>query len=134
MRGERTVGRLLTRAFGALVLLIMCSGFAGVATVLVQHRVVSRLTDQVLPLQLANADLRAVLADAQRGLRGYLLSGDSSLLDSYHVAKNDYFLAGQQLRSLAAGADSASITEQITDADAWWAVAEQQQGAPPRST
>ena len=133
MRGDRTVGGLLTRAFGALVLLIVCSGLAGVGAAMLQHRTVRQLTEHVLPLQLANSDLRVVLADAQRGLRGYLLTGDSSLLDTYHVARSDYFLAGQEMHRLATGKENAAIFEQVSRADAWWRLAELQRTAVPRS-
>ena len=133
MRGDPSVARLLRRAFAALVVLIVCSGFAGVATVLVQHRNVSRLTEHVLPLQLANADLRAVLYDAQRGLRGYLLTGDSTLLDTYSAARRDYPKAGAVMRRLASNGETAFVTEQTNRADTWWVVAEQQRRAAPRS-
>ena len=82
MRRDRTVGRLLTRSFAVMVALIVCSGLAEMTTVLVQHRVVRELTTHVQPLELANAQLRTVLGDAQRGLRGYLLTGDGQVLDT----------------------------------------------------
>ncbi len=69
MRRDGSVGRLLTRAFAVLVLLIVCAGLAQMTTVVLQHRVVDQLSTHVQPLQLANAHLRTVLADAQRGLR-----------------------------------------------------------------
>ena len=55
MRRDGSVGRLLSRAFGALVLLIVCAGLAEMTTVLLQHRVVDQLSTHVQPLQLANA-------------------------------------------------------------------------------
>jgi two-component system phosphate regulon sensor histidine kinase PhoR len=133
MTGVRTVGRLLRRAFGVLVLLIVCSGFAGVGAATLQHRTARQLTEHVLPLQLANRSLRVVLADAQRGLRGYLLTGDSALLDTYHVARGEYVAAGTAMHQLADTAENAEVTDQIGRADAWWVVAERQRTAPPRS-
>ncbi|HET9517128.1 MAG TPA: ATP-binding protein [Actinoplanes sp.] len=133
MLADRTVARLLTRAFGALVLLIVCSGLAGVGTVMMQHATVQQLSEQVMPLQLANRGLRAVLADAQRGLRGYLLTGDPAMLDAYQRARTDYVLAGQAMNDLATDGERAHVADQIARADAWLAVAERQRTAVPRS-
>ncbi len=133
MRRDGSVGRLLTRAFGALVLLIVCAGLAGMTTVVLQHRVVDQLSTHVQPLQLANAHLRNVLADAQRGLRGYALTGDTQLLDTYHVARGTYAVASRDLRSLATDREVAVVDAQISRAVAWWALAEQQRLAAPRS-
>jgi len=133
MRRDGSVGRLLTRAFGVLVLLIVCAGVAQMTTMLVQHRTVDQLSTHLQPLQLANAHLRGVLADAQRGLRGYLITGDGQLLDSYHVARSAYPLAVQDARDLATGAERAAVDAQAARADAWWTLAEQQRQVPPRS-
>jgi two-component system phosphate regulon sensor histidine kinase PhoR len=134
MRRDPSVGRLLSRSFAVLVALIVCSGLAEMTTVLVQHRVVRELSTHVQPLELANARLRTVLGDAQRGLRGYLLTGDGQVLDTYHVARSDYVLAGQTLRELATGAgEGPAVEAQLSRADSWWVLAEQQRRAPPRS-
>ncbi|GAB2588112.1 hypothetical protein Aab01nite_49210 [Paractinoplanes abujensis] len=135
MRRDGSVGRLLSRAFAVLVALILGSGLAELAAVLVQHRAVQQLTGEVQPAQLANAGLRAVLTDAQRGLRGYLLTGDEQMLDTYYVARSDYTVAGDDLRRLSAGkhSDAAVAADQIGKADLWWAVAERQRLEPPRS-
>ena len=61
------------------------------------------------PLQLANAHLRNVLADAQRGLRGYALTGDTQLLDTYHAARGNYPVVGRELRSTATGKEIAVV-------------------------
>ncbi|MEV4639629.1 ATP-binding protein [Actinoplanes sp. NPDC049548] len=134
MRRDRSVGSLLTRAFGVLVALIVCSGVAQSTALVMQHRVVNELSTQVQPLELANAQLRGVLTDAQRGLRGYLLTGDGQLLDTYHVARSGYQLAGSRLRDLAHDRERDAVARQLAHADAWWIIAEQQRQAPPRST
>ena len=127
-----SVARLLTRAFGVLVALIVACGVAELTVVLVQRHTVTRLTDEVQPVRLANARLRAVLTDAQRGLRGYLLTGDGQLLDTYHVARSDYVLATRQLRDLADDLGD-PVDRQVLRADAWWRLAERQRLAAPRS-
>jgi two-component system phosphate regulon sensor histidine kinase PhoR len=133
MRRDPSVGRLLSRSFAVLVALIVCSGLAEMTTVLVQHRVVRELSTHVQPLELANAQLRTALADAQRGLRGYLLTGDAQLLDTYHVARGEYPEASLHLRDLATGSEERAVDSQLARADAWWALAELQRRAPPRS-
>ena len=133
MRRDPSVGRLLTRSFAVLVALIVCSGLAEMTAVLMQHRVVRELSTHVQPLELANARLRNVLGDAQRGLRGYLLAGDSQLLDTYYGARADYVVAGRDLLELATGEEQAAAESQLERADLWWALAEQQRRAPPRS-
>ena len=133
MRRDRSVGRLLTRAFGVLVGLIVLSGAAETTALIMQHRVVEELSTRVQPLELANSDLHSVLADAQRSLRGYLLTGDGQLLDTYYIAHSDYGLTSGKLRELARGEDDAAVGRQLRHADAWWTLAERQREAPPRS-
>ena len=133
MRGDGSVRRLLGRAFALLTLLILCAGLAEMAAVLLQHRVVDQLSTHVQPLQVANAHLRGVLADAQRGLRGYLLTGDGQMLDGYHVARSDYGMAVDDVEKLVGDRERGSVTTQLRHADEWWAVAERQRQAPPRS-
>ncbi|AGZ40585.1 multi-sensor signal transduction histidine kinase [Actinoplanes friuliensis DSM 7358] len=113
--------------------LIVCAGIAEMTAVLLQHRVVRELSTHVQPLELANAQLRSVLADAQRGLRGFSLTGDSQMLDTYHVARSDYSLVSGHLRTLADAQESQAVEDQLRGADAWFALAEQQRQARPRS-
>src|SRR5918998_4596729 len=117
MRRDGSVGRVLTRAFAALVLLIVCAGLAEMTTVLLQHRVVDQLSSHVQPLQLANAHVRNVLADAQRGLRGYALTGDTQLLDTYYTARGDYAVASRTLRSLSSARERPTVDAQVARAD-----------------
>ncbi|PRY21969.1 ATP-binding protein [Pseudosporangium ferrugineum] len=130
---DRSVGRLLTRAFGALVVLIVSCGAAETTALLMQHRVVDELSTHVQPLELTNSELRSLLADAQRGLRGYLLTGDGQLLDAYHEARSDYAVVGARLRGTASSRESGAVARQLARADAWWALAEEQRLAAPRS-
>ncbi len=133
MPRDWSVGRLVPRAFCALVVLITCSGLAETAAVLVQHRVVRQLTTHVQPLELANAHLRAVLTDAQRGLRGYLLTGDQQLLNGYLIAHSEYPLAVDDVRALATAGERPAVATQAVRADTWWSLAERQRQAEPRS-
>ncbi|GID29231.1 sensor histidine kinase [Paractinoplanes brasiliensis] len=133
MRRDGSVGRLLSRAFAVLVALIIGSGLVGLAAVLVQHRAVQQLTGEVQPSQLANAGLRSVLTDAQRGLRGYLLTGDERMLDTYHAARRDFTVAGDELRRRSQNRDADAAARQIDKANLWWVLAERERLEPPRS-
>jgi two-component system phosphate regulon sensor histidine kinase PhoR len=133
MRGDSSAGRLLTRAFAALVLLTVGSGVAEMTAVLVQHRVAGQLISHVQPLEVANAHLRGVLADAERGLRGYLLTGDRRLLDAYDLARSEYLVAVDDVRVVATGSEVTAVDAQQTRADAWWALADRQRQVPPLS-
>jgi two-component system, OmpR family, phosphate regulon sensor histidine kinase PhoR len=133
MRGDGSVRRLLGRAFALITLLILSAGLAEMVTVLIQHRVVNQLSMHVQPLQVANGHLRGVLADAQRSLRGYLLTGDGQLLDGYYVAKSDYAIAVVDIADLVTPREKAIVDAQVQHAGAWWRLAEQQRQAPPRS-
>ncbi|HEX8630315.1 MAG TPA: ATP-binding protein [Catenuloplanes sp.] len=133
MNAQATVVGMLTRTFGAMVLLIVLSGSAGIAASVLQHRSVQNLSDYVLPLRLANAQLRAVLADAQRGLRGYLLTADAQLLDTYRVAKRAYPATEAALRQLARAPERGAVELQSQRAQQWWVLAQQQRLSAPRS-
>jgi two-component system, OmpR family, phosphate regulon sensor histidine kinase PhoR len=133
MRREATVGQLLTRAFAVLVGLILCSGLIEMAAVLTQHRAVRQLTEQVQPLQLANAHLRGVLTDAQRSLRGYSLTGDQAMLGGYAAARGNYAVTMYELSALTTARDAEVLRRQRAGADAWWALADRQSRAAPRS-
>src|SRR5689334_3617347 len=102
MRRESSVGRLLTRAFAGLVVLVAGCGAVELGAVLVEHHAERELATEVQPLQRANADLRVVLTDAQAGLRGYTLTGDERMLDTYDVARSEYGLVGDELIRLGA--------------------------------
>ncbi|MEV7625042.1 ATP-binding protein [Actinoplanes sp. NPDC089786] len=132
MRGDGSVRRLLGRTFALLTLLILGAGLAEMVAVLLQHRVVDQLSTHVQPLQVANAHLRGVLADAQRSLRGYLLTGDGQMLDGYYVARSDYGKAVDDVETLVGDREQGGVTTQLRHADQWWAVAERQRRTPPR--
>ncbi|WP_179855049.1 ATP-binding protein [Paractinoplanes atraurantiacus] len=117
-----------------MVALVVGCGAVELAAVLVEHHAERQLVVEVQPLRLANAELRAMLAGAQAGLRGYSLTGDERMLDTYEIARSEYGLAGDELLRLGADRDSAAAASaQIDQADGWWAVAERQRQAPPGS-
>ena len=96
------VAGLLGRAFAALVVLIIMSGTAGIGASVFQLRSLRELSDHVVPLRLAATDFRAVMTDAQRSIRGYLLTGDVHFLAEYDEASAAYAPAVRRLQSLVA--------------------------------
>ncbi|GAB7047021.1 ATP-binding protein [Catenuloplanes indicus] len=129
-----SVGALLTRTFAALVVLIVISGAAGIAASEVQTRSVRELDEHVIPMRLANSELREVMTDAQRALRGYLLTADSRFLDGYDTAVQEFPDAAARLEGMVlTSAERVSVAIQLDQAEAWWALAAQQRLVPPRS-
>ncbi|WP_051798045.1 ATP-binding protein [Catenuloplanes japonicus] len=135
-RARRTgsVGQLLTRAFSVLFVLIVIAGAAGITATEVQVRSVRELDDHVFPMRLANAELRAVMTDAQRALRGYLLTADTRFMESYDAAVQDFPGLADRLDDLVLTlSESTAVVTQVDRAEAWWALADQQRLVPPRS-
>jgi signal transduction histidine kinase len=133
MRDDGSVSRLLSRAFGVLVALIVGAGLIELAVVLVQHNTVHQLTEKVQPLELANDHVADVVAGAQWAIRVYSVTGDRRTLELYDLARKGYAATVDDLRALGVGSDKAEVARQIALMDAWWAVAEQQRAATPRS-
>lgn len=116
-----TVSRLLGRAFAALVVLIILSGTAGIVAAVLQHRWLVQISETILPLRAAGAELRAVLADAQRSVRGYALTGDEHLAADYLSASARFGPTVLRLRALATTQrELSAVDEQVRLAARWW--------------
>ncbi|EXG80941.1 ATP-binding protein [Cryptosporangium arvum] len=110
----------LRAAVGAVVALLL---LLGGARLVVGHYVVSRNDERVhraTAAAAANDDLLLSLTEAQTGLRGYQLTGDPSLLDSYRRGLAGYATARSAVRE-AADRDPlrALVAAEIDEADAW---------------
>ena len=130
MTGRDTVSRYLYRAFAVMVGLILVTGVVATTAAVEQFRVVAALTAQVMPERLANAEVRAALNEAQRGIRGYLLTGDPTLDTVYANARHDFTIAAADLRRLAPPADRAAVALQVDQAGAWLRVADDHRRRP----
>jgi signal transduction histidine kinase/HAMP domain-containing protein len=129
-----TVAGLLGRAFAALVVLIVMSGVAGIGASVLQLRSLRELSDHVVPLRLATTDFRSVMTDAQRSIRGYLLTGDLHFLAQYDSAAAAFGPAVRRMRVLATmRAERTAIEDQVTLAGRWWRHGDRQRRLPPRS-
>lgn len=128
-----SIGRLLYRSFGALVLLLVMSGVIALVGMREQTASVRELTDRVTPTRMANIGLRSVMIDAQRSVRGYLLSGDPRFIELYDSAFDRYPATVEALRASIRPDDLAAVTRQAAHASAWLEIATQQRHATPRS-
>jgi signal transduction histidine kinase len=131
MRGERTVKWLLTRAFAAVVALVVSAGAIELGVVLVQDAAQEELTGHVQPLNQANAHLRSILNGARGDLRGYSPAADVSMGYDFDNAANSYADAVRDLREPARAGDRSLIDAQVTAADAWWAMAHRERTSSP---
>jgi signal transduction histidine kinase len=134
MRRRITVAGLLGRAFAALVVLILLSGLAGIGASVLQLRSLRELSDRVVPLRLATTDFRSVMTDAQRSIRGYLLTGDRHFLAEYDEAAAGFGPAVRRMRLLATEkSERAAVEDQVRLAGRWWRHGDRQRRLPPRS-
>ncbi|MEV0090867.1 ATP-binding protein [Streptomyces sp. NPDC050738] len=74
------------------------------------------LVDNVAPARTESYRLQAALLDQETGVRGYLLSGDMTLLEPYERGKGAEHTARARLASLTAG--SSGDTEALASVDA----------------
>jgi signal transduction histidine kinase len=133
MRDEGSVGRLLSRAFGVLILLIAGAGLVEMGVVLTQRHVVHELAEEIQPLELANAQIGDVLAGASWAVVSYSLNGDRKMLELYDLTSSKYAEAVRDLRGVDAGRDGGSVAAEIALADSWWVAAEAVRASTPGS-
>jgi signal transduction histidine kinase len=128
---ERTVKWVLTRAFAAVVALVVSAGAIELVVVLVQDVAQEELATHVLPMNHANADLRSILNGARGDVRGYSLAGDLSMGVEFDVAAATYSDVVASLRKASMAGDQAMIDTEVAAADAWWTMAERERKNSP---
>jgi signal transduction histidine kinase len=134
MCGEgSSVARLLSRAFGLLIVLILGAGVLRLGATMLQSRTLDRLTLEVQPLGLANDNLGDMVSAGAWAMRGYSLTSNGHMLELYDLAQNRYANAVSELRGLSDKRHAAQIDAEIAKAGAWWANAEELRGAIPLS-
>jgi signal transduction histidine kinase len=131
MAVERTVKSLLTRAFAAVVALVVVLGAVELTVVLVQDASQQELIVHVQPMDEANEHLRSVLNGARGDLRGYSLAGDLSMGNDFDLANGEYPVAVRKLRRPAQAGDRESIDALVAAADAWWSMAARERDSAP---
>jgi signal transduction histidine kinase/CHASE3 domain sensor protein len=130
---ERSIAHALRRTLALMAVLMVLTGLGGTVTVYFHHRSVAELEERVLPLRLANTQLRAEMADGQREIRGYLLSGDPGALDGFRTALAGYPARFTEVAQLASGPERRQVDAQVRRAEAWLTLADRQTRMVPRS-
>ncbi|GLW30586.1 ATP-binding protein [Actinoplanes regularis] len=130
-KGSGTIGRLLGRAFGGLVGLVLLMGVVGLVATVSTFVAVSQPMRETLRAQAATAEVRSLIGNGQMGLNSYLLSGDETYRDSYESARRAYPAAMAQLRSVAVDQTRALVADLNVEAAQWWALADRQIAGMP---
>src|SRR3954463_13243606 len=126
-----TVATHLYRAFAAMVTVIVAIGAVATLAAYIQFRAVDELTERVMPERLVNSQVRIAMGDAQRGIRGYLLTGDPAFERVYADARDSYTAAAATLRRLAPGGDRATVARQLDHAATWLRLADAERTGRP---
>ena len=130
---KTTVATHLYRAFAVMVAVIGVIGVVAIVAAFDQFRAVTELTERVMPERLANSQVRVALGDAQRGIRGYLLTGDPAFDKVYTDARGEFRAASANLRRLAPESDQYAIARQLERGATWLQIADQQREERPGS-
>jgi signal transduction histidine kinase len=128
-----TVARQLYRGFAIVIGVLLATGAVASVAAWQQYRSVDTLAGQVLPERQANSRVYLVLMESQRGICGYLLSGDPGFDDVYQDSKREYEFAAANLRRMAAPTDRPAVTVALEHADAWFEIAGRQREVQPGS-
>jgi signal transduction histidine kinase/CHASE3 domain sensor protein len=126
-----TVATHLYRAFAVTVTVILAIGVVATVAAYIQFRAVDELTERVMPEWLANSQVRIAMGDAQRGMRGYLLTGDPAFDRIYVDARDSYATAAPTLRRLSAAGDRDTVARQLERAATWFQLADSQRAERP---
>ncbi|MEU4221341.1 ATP-binding protein [Actinoplanes sp. NPDC026623] len=121
---QGTVGRMMNRAFGALVTLVLVTGLAGLVAAVPPFVLISRPLSEVIDVRAVHSTVRTPLIRAQTSVDGYLLTGGGGYLVSYEQAKQAYPDAMAALRSTAADHVPREVAELDEQATRWWALAD----------
>ena len=112
--------RLLRRAFGLVLgmLVVVGAGGAG-ALALVSDRVL-QVTSELTPAVEANKGALQAMVDAQTGLRGYQITGDPSFLEPYDRGRPQVAVRLDEIESLVGDADVVALVRaERRSAQAW---------------
>jgi two-component system, OmpR family, phosphate regulon sensor histidine kinase PhoR len=102
---HRTVARTLRGATAVMLLCLLLAGLGGAGALTVVVWSFERVTQDEVPLLSANERALAALTDAQSAKRGFVLTGNESLLAEYAPDRVAFVEAMDQLLSLDSGVD-----------------------------
>lgn len=131
MRSGQTFRQLLLLTFGPLVAVVLVLLLLGLGAVSTAASSVEELTSRVQPMQQLNSELRGIMLDSSRGLRGYTYSGDEAFREAYDRGRQSYAPAKDELVRLAV-ADEREATGRVAElTDRWFAVTAAVRETPP---
>ncbi|NKE63646.1 GAF domain-containing protein [Lentzea sp. PSKA42] len=123
--------RLLVLTFGPLVAVVLVLLALGAGAVSVAASSVEELTSRVQPMQQLNFELRGIMLDSSRGLRGYTYSGDVALVEAYDSGHQNYVRVKDELVRLAEVGEQRPARSVAELADRWFAMTAAVRAAEP---
>lgn len=122
MSSGQSFRHLLVLTFGPLVAVVVVLLLLGLGAVSTVASSVEELTSRVQPMQHLNSELRGLMLDSSRGLRGYTYNGDEAFREAYDRGRQSYAQVTDELVRLAV-ADERQATSRVAElADRWFAV------------
>ncbi|MEU0885593.1 ATP-binding protein [Lentzea sp. NPDC005914] len=122
MSSGQSFRRLLVLTFGPLVAVVVLLLVLGIGAVSVAANSVEELTSRVQPMQRRDAELRGIMLDSSRGLRGYTYNGDTAFRDAYDRGLQSYAPVKDELVGLAVANEQQAARRVAELADRWFAV------------
>lgn len=84
------LSRLLRAGTGAVAVALVVASLVSVVTIVSSQRTANDLASNIGPLRTDNAALLRVLVDAETGLRGYQVTGETVTLEPYESAMGEF--------------------------------------------
>jgi signal transduction histidine kinase/CHASE3 domain sensor protein len=122
MSSGQSFRRLLVLTFGPLVAVVVVLLALGVGAVSAATSSVEELTSRVQPMQQLNFELRGIMLDSSRGLRGYTYNGDVAFRETYDRGRQSYGRVKDELVRLAVADEQQAARRLAELADRWFAV------------
>jgi signal transduction histidine kinase/CHASE3 domain sensor protein len=133
MSSGQSFRRLLVLTFGPLVAVVLILLALGVGAVSAATSSVEELTSRVQPMQKLNSELRGIMLDSSRGLRGYTYNSDAAFRDVYDRGRQSYARGRDELLQLSVPAERQTALKMTELADRWFSVTAAVREAQPAS-
>ena len=118
-RATRSLRSRLVASYALLVGLLAVTGIAGLVGVDFAARSAERVVQAIQPAQDANRAALLALTQAQSAVRGYLYTGDPSLLDGYDEERTAWFARLREIRAHRADRLTRLLRAQETTGERW---------------
>ncbi len=111
----------LMRAFMIMLSMLLVMGGVGLVGNLATTSTTEQLISRVEPMRLNNAQVDALLVEASRGVRGFILTRQPRLLEQFTLASQRVPQLLQEQRSMARGVENTLLDQQAQAVEAWLA-------------